>query len=308
MSSTLRRFGMLAVVTACLSTVLVGTGAAAQNRPEFIVLPGAQSAEGIAAGNGFEFFAGELFTGDIFRGDARRGTAELFIDAPAGRLAVGMSYDRAHKLLVVAGGIGQGHVYDTRTGDTVATYQFAPAGMSFVNDVALGRDGAWFTDSTRPVLYFVPISARGVPGEFVELPLSGPAAQIVGDFNLNGIVAARGGRTLIVAHSGTGELYTVDPASGASAVIDGVDVPNVDGLVLSGSRLWAVQNFSNQISRIRLAGDLSSGTVEKVITSELFQIPSTAARLGSTLAVVNAKFDTGVPPTADQFEVVLVDD
>ncbi len=34
---------------------------------------------------------------------------------------------------------------------------------------------------------------------------------------------------------------------------------------------------------------------------------ATAARLGSRLAVVNAKFDTGFPPTADQFEVVLVD-
>jgi hypothetical protein len=52
---------------------------------------------------------------------------------------------------------------------------------------------------------------------------------------------------------------------------------------------------------------LTSGVVEKVITSDLFQIPTTAARLGSRLAVVNAKFDTGFPPSADQFEVVLVD-
>jgi hypothetical protein len=28
--------------------------------------------------------------------------------------------------------------------------------------------------------------------------------------------------------------------------------------------------------------------------------------LGSLLAVVNAKFDTGIPPTADQYEIVLV--
>jgi hypothetical protein len=34
---------------------------------------------------------------------------------------------------------------------------------------------------------------------------------------------------------------------------------------------------------------------------------ATAVRLGSRLAVVNAKFVTGFPPTADQFEVVLVD-
>jgi hypothetical protein len=86
-----------------------------------------------------------------------------------------------------------------------------------------------------------------------------------------------------------------------------VSVPNVDGIVLEAGRLWAVQNFSNQVSRIRLAPDLSSGVVEAVITSPLFQIPTTAARFGSRLAVVNAKFDTGIPPSATQFEVIVVD-
>jgi hypothetical protein len=61
------------------------------------------------------------------------------------------------------------------------------------------------------------------------------------------------------------------------------------------------------VSRIQLRPDLSSGVVEEVITSELFQVPTTAARFGSRLAVVNAKFDTGIPPTADQYEVILVD-
>jgi hypothetical protein len=68
-----------------------------------------------------------------------------------------------------------------------------------------------------------------------------------------------------------------------------------------------VQNFNNQISRMRLAPDLAAGVVEGVITSELFQVPTTAARFGRRLAVVNAKFDTGIPPTADQYEVIVVD-
>jgi hypothetical protein len=83
-------------------------------------------------------------------------------------------------------------------------------------------------------------------------------------------------------------------------------VPNVDGIVLQGRRLWAVQN-TNQVTRIRLAPDLSAGVVEEVITSALFQVPTTAALFGSRLAVVNAKFDTGLPPTATQFEVIVVD-
>jgi len=281
---------------------------AAARPAELIVLPGASSAEGIAAGRGATFYAGDLFAGDIFRGNLQRGTAELFIDAPAGRMAVGMAADLPHQLLFVAGGFtGQAYVYDTRSGATVASYQLGDPATSIINDVAVTKRGAWFTDSLQARLYFVPVSPTGVPAPtFRTLELSGPAADTSGAFNLNGIQATPSGKTLIVAHSTTGQLYTVNPTTGASATIAGVSVPNVDGIVLEGRRLWAVQN-TNQVTRIRLAPDLASGVVEEVITSDLFQTPTTAARFGSRLAVVNAKFDTGIPPTADQYEVVLVD-
>jgi sugar lactone lactonase YvrE len=292
----------LAVVSA------LAVSAAAATRAGVIVLPGASSAEGVAAGRGTTFYAGDLFGGDVFRGDVQHGTAEMFVDAPTGRMALGMAADVAQDLLFVAGGFtGQGYVYDTRTGDTVATYQFASPPATVINDVALTTDGAWFTDSAQANLYFVPVSATGVPGPFTTLALSGPAADTSGDFNLNGIQATSDGKTLVVAHSGNGSLYTVDPASGESATIAGVSVPNVDGIVLQGKRLWAVQNADNQVTRIRLSPHLTSGVVEEVITSDLFQFPTTAARFGSRLAVVNAKFDTGFPPTADQYEVVVVD-
>jgi sugar lactone lactonase YvrE len=298
-----------AAVSLLVPLVLVATvavPAAASRTAEVIVLPGASSAEGIAAGRGPTFYAGDLLLGDIFRGDIRRGTAELFIDAPDGRNALGMAADLRHGLLFVAGGFtGQGYVYDLRTGATVASYQFATPPATVINDVAVTRRGAWFTDSLQGQLYFVPVSRAGVPGPSQTLALSGPAADTSGEFNLNGIQAARGGKTLIVAHSTNGELYTVDPTSGASATIAGVSVPNVDGIVLEGRRLWAVQN-TNQVTRIRLSRQLRSGVVDKVITSELFQTPATAARFGRRLAVVNAKFDTGFPPTADHYEVVLV--
>jgi sugar lactone lactonase YvrE len=271
------------------------------------VLRGADSAEGIAKGHGATFYAGELFTGDIYRGNLRRGTAKKFIDAPDGRNALGMAFDRRHDLLFVAGGqTGQAYVYNTRSGKTVASYQLGSAGTSLINDVTVTRKGAWFTNSFQSVLYFVPLNKHGRPGTFQTLQLSGPAAVLSGDFNLNGIRAAHHGRTLIVAHSAAGALYTVDSRSGASAAIAGISVPNVDGIELSGKKLWAVQNASNQISRVRLKSDLTAGVVVKVITSDLFQTPTTAARFGKVLAVVNAKFDTGFPPTADQYEVVLV--
>jgi hypothetical protein len=279
---------------------------------EVIVLPGASSAEGIAAGPETTFYAGDLRQGDIFRGDLQHRTAELFINAPQGRMAMGMAADVAHDLLFVAGGrTGQGYIYNTRSGATVASYQFGDPPTSLVNDVALSNDGAWFTDSFQPRLYFVAVSQAGVPeATFRILAVSGPAAAISpisGRVNLNGIQATTNGEALVVAHSVNAQLHTVDPTTGVSATIAGVSLPNVDGIVLEERRLWAVQNLSNQVSQIRLGPDLSSGVVEEVITSELFRVPTTAARVGSRLAVVNFKPNTGFPPNADQYEVIVVD-
>ena len=265
-----------------------------------IVLDGANSAEGVAAGNGTTFYAGELATGDIFQGDIRTGTAAQIIAAPAGRMAVGMKFDAGSNLLFVAGGaMGEAYVYNTATRQPVAEITLAPG---FINDVALTPDGAWFTNSAAAELYFVPVSHHGELGDVVTLPLSGPAADAGDQFNLNGIASAKGGRVLFVAHSGNGEIYTVNPDTGDSALVEGVSVPNVDGILVQGQRLWAVQNFSNQISRIDLANNFSSGVIEDVITSPLFDIPATAALFGNQLAAVNAQFMQPASP----YEVVLV--
>jgi sugar lactone lactonase YvrE len=286
--------------------IALAVPAAASRPAPVIVLPGASSAEGIAAGRGATFFAGDLFRGDIFRGNFQRGTAKLFIDVPDGRMAVGMALDPARRLLFVAGGFtGQAYVYDIRTRATVASYQFGDPQASLINDVAVTKRGAWFTDSKQAKLFFVPMSRAGELGPFRTLALSGPAADTSGEFNLNGIRATAGGKTLIVAHAANGTLHTVDTRTGESTTIAGISVPSVDGIVLQGRRLWAVQN-SNQVTRIRLGPRLRAGVVERIITSERFQVPATAARHGRWLAVVNAKFDTGIPPTADQYEVVVV--
>lgn len=274
--------------------------AAAPYEDPVIELAGAAGAEGIAAGKGTTFYAGDRRLGDIYRGEIGDDEAELFIDAPAGRQAIGMKFDPRSDLLFVAGGsTGMAYVYDTTTGELVEEYTLAPG---FINDVALTPEGAYFTNSAAGFLYFIPVK-HGEPGAVVPIGLSGPASDTSSGFNLNGIASVQGGNTLIVAHSGNGELYTVDPDSGESALIEGVSVPNVDGILVQGHQVWAVQNQINQISRIRLSGDLSSGTVVDVIENVLFVTPTTAALFGNTLAVVNAKFAV---PTATEFEVVLV--
>lgn len=293
--------------------VLVSVGfagpAAGRSFPETITLPGATSAEGIATGRGSSFFAGDLIKGDIYRGDLRSGAVSLFVDAPDGRMALGLKVDVPHDLIFVAGGFtGQGYVYSARTGEDVAVLSLAdPALGTAINDVIVADGAAWFTDSAQPHLYRVAIGADGSIGAPTTLVVTGPAAHLTGPFNMNGIAATANGKTLIVAHSADGALYTVDPATGASGAIAGANVPNVDGILFETGRLWAVQNLSNQVTELRLSSDLASATVERIITSDRFQIPTTVARDGSRLAVVNAKFDTGFPPTATSFEVVIVD-
>ena len=265
-----------------------------------IELDGATSAEGIAAGEGKTFYAGELTTGDIFRGDIRKGTATRFIDAPAGRAAAGMKADTCNDLLFVAGaGTGKAFVYNTDSGKPVADVKLGPG---FINDVTLTGDGAWFTNSMAAELYFLPVGDGGKLGKVQTLKLSGPAAELTQGFNLNGIAATRNGKTLIVAHSTNGALYTVNPKTGRSAVIKGVSVPFVDGILAHGDDVWAVQNILNQIARIDLTSDLSSGVLRDTIKSPDFNVPTTVARFGNTLAAVNAQFNQ--PPSP--FEVVLV--
>jgi len=300
---------LLALVLLVASPVpaIAATAATVARPDEVIVLPGATSAEGIAAGAGSTFYAGDLYKGTIYRGDVRRGTATRFIDAPDRRAAWGMKADLRHGLLLVAGGpTGQAYIYSTRTGATVATYQLGAAGVSIINDVALVPGGAWFTDSARAKLYFVPVSAEGIPGATRTLDVTGPAADVTGAFNVNGIQATPDGRTLIVSHTQNARVNTVNPVTGISAPIEGAEVPNADGILLNGHQLWVVQNRNNKIMRFQLSADLGHATPDKAITSRAFGVPTTAALFGDRLAAVNSHFDTGTPPTSSTYEVIVV--
>jgi sugar lactone lactonase YvrE len=303
-------------------TLIVGFGiaGAAQAKPvaRSIPLPVDFQPEGIATGAGSSFYVGSMRSGDIYRGNLRTGRGAVFVDAPPGRAALGLKVDRARHLIFVAGGAnGAAYVYSSRTGAPVASYQFASGGGTLVNDVVVTKRAAYFTDSFRPVLYEVPLGRGGRLGPARTISLSGPAATIDanGGFNLNGIAATRNGKTLIVDHSALGALFRVNPRTGASAAID-VDglVPGTpDGVLLSGHTLWVVENFANTVVGVRLRHDLSAGTITRTITSPLFEVPTAVAKHGHRLAVLNAKFDLGLPPPfgpgappGTPFEVVVV--
>jgi sugar lactone lactonase YvrE len=255
--------------------------------------------EGIALGTGSTFYVGSLRSGDIYRGDLRSGTGAIFAHGPEGSAALGMKVDVPRGLLFVAGGVtGDAYVYSTATGALLATLHLARPGSSLVNDVVVTRTAAWFTDSFASALYRVPLTRAGVLGSPTTVYLTGPAATLTQGFNLNGIATTPDERTLIVDHSDLGQLFTIDPATGASAAIavDGLPAGAIDGILLQGRTLWVVENFANALARVTLSPDLRSGTITRTIRTDAFHVPTAVARHGSRLALVNARFDLGFPP------------
>jgi hypothetical protein len=314
----MRRF-LSAVLCAAVCAVagpLLVSPASATRAPGTIPLPVDFQPEGIAVGRGDTFYVGSLRSGDIYRGHLRTGAGALFVDT-GGRQAVGMRVDEARELLFVAGGAG-GHVYvySTRDGSQVADIVVGGPN-TFTNDVALTRHAAYFTDTFAPLIHKVPYG-RGWFGTPEAIRVTGPAGvSDPGTFGLNGIDVTADGSMLVVNHTNEGIIALVDPATGLSREITltgGSLVPATpDGLQLEGRWLYVVENFANKIAKIKLSGDLTSGRIVRTITSDLFEVPSTAAVKGNLLAAVNAKFDLGLPPPfstgappGTPFEVVTV--
>src|SRR6478672_1078805 len=80
--------GLVALAALLIPAPVASAGQAqSEDESKVILLDGAKGAEGIAAGEGSTFFAGDLATGDIYRGDIHKDTAKKFIDAPDGRVA-----------------------------------------------------------------------------------------------------------------------------------------------------------------------------------------------------------------------------
>ena len=265
--------------------------------PDTIALPDGWQPEGIAVGDGPTFFVGSIPTGAVYRGDLRSGTGSVLVQGASGRSATGLKYDRG--LLYVSGAAtGKAFVYSATTGSLIHEYQLATGGgATFINDVVVTKDAAYFTDSSRAVIYKLPLAAGGTPAQAAQtLTLSGDF-QLAAGFNLNGIVASPDGEVLIAVQTNTGKLFRIDPNTGVTHTIDlgGATVTNGDGLLLQGKTLYVVQNVDNRISVVRLAPDFARGTVTGSISSPNFDTPTTIALFGSLLYAVNARFST--PPT-----------
>jgi sugar lactone lactonase YvrE len=307
----LRRVLVLLVMAA---VVAAPATAGAATFPDTIRLPDGFQPEGIAAGRGTSLYVGSIPTGAVWKGDARTGRGDVLVQGREGRSAIGIEVDRRNRLFVSGGATGKAFVYDAGTGADLASYQLAPADApaTFVNDVAVTDRAAYLTDSRLQQLYVLPLGRHGSLPDQDEvriLPLTGALAYTpaLTDVDLNGIVAARGGRVLLAVQTSTGTLFRINPRSGDTQAVDlgGATLEAGDGLLLAGRVLFVVQNRLNKVAVVLLSGSLDRGRVVAELTDPDFDVPTTIAFTAGRLYAVNARFGTAGPQPA-RYDIVRV--
>ena len=303
---------VLAMPAGAAPTASSGTATTSANAldlfPTEIALPDGWLPEGIAINLlPFAFF-GSRADGDIYRVNLITGDGTVFSQGPD-TPSVGLKVDLRARLFVAGGTGGDARVVNAITGQILASYTFGNT-PTFVNDVVLTPEAAWFTDSQQPFLYKVPFGRFGsLPSqdEVVHLPLGGNEYVHMPGFNLNGIARTPDGEALLVIQSPTGFLFRVDTSTGIATRVDlgGAVLVNGDGLLLSGRTLFVVQNRDNQVAVVRLNSAGTAGEVTEYLTDPRFDVPTTVAAFGNRLYLPNARFTTPPTPTTPYNAVAI---
>ena len=179
-----------------------------------------------------------------------------------------------------------------------------PFEAGLLNDAVVTPEAVDISDSFVPRIAVVPLGDDGAgpaPDEAFVLPITGDL-QYGDGFNANGIAATPAG--LVLIHSGEGQLYRVDPTTGASTLIDTGDAALTagDGLELVDQTLYVMRNrvgpsVVGEIVAVELDEDLTTGEVAGMVASEDWDVSTTVAAIGDDLWSVNARF--GTDPTPD---------
>jgi len=275
--------------------------------PTEIVLPPGFQPEGIAIGTWPFAYFGSRADGDLYRANLITGQGSVFSQGP-GTGSLGMKVDPRGRLFVAGGGAGDARVVSAVSGAVLASYQFATA-PTFVNDVVLTGDAAWFTDSQRAVLYRVPLGHHGelpVQAAVVSVPLTGDFVLQAG-FNANGIARTPDGRALLIVQSNTGLLFRVNQATGVATTVDlgGALLTSGDGILLSGHTLFVVRNQANLVAVVRLNAAGTAGSVVAPLTDPRLDVPTSAATFGDRLYLTNARFSTPPTPTTPYSAIAI---
>ena len=314
----MKRFVLVAALsTSCLLAVPAAP-ADAHQRPASYVLhgdpgdPQGSKFEGIGVDRAQRtFYVSETTGGEIHRGDVRTGRTEVWLpEGSDGRAtARGITVDRAGRVYIAGGpnstqsGGPDLWVYSPQ-GRLLAALH-VDAANPFVNDVAIGPDGAaYFTSSNAPQIFRVALE-HGRWRVTTWADATGVVPVQTG-FNLGGIVVAPDRSALVVAQGNTGRLWRFDLRSRAVSPVDAgaVDLTNADGLVLRGHTLRVIRNVDRKIATLRLdAGGRAARLVSETRTDPA-RVFTTAKIASGRLLLVDSHFDesVGVPP----YEVVTL--
>jgi sugar lactone lactonase YvrE len=299
--------------TATITTLVAPASADTGGRPASYALTGDEGGskfEGIGADQrSGAFYVSEVTGGEIHRGTAASAQTEEWLgEGRDGRFtARGVTVDEAGRVYVAGGpnGIGTGRpdvwVYSA-SGDLLTSLRL-PGDNVFVNDVAIGPDGAaYFTNSNAPEVYRVSAGASGWEASRWA-DASGTIAQLPG-FNLGGIVVSADRSALVVAQGNAGRLWRFDLADASVTLVatGGADLVNADGLVLLGSRLTVVRNFSRMLATLHLSADGRAAELVAQAATDPTRVLTTAKVLDGRLLLVDSKFDE--PVAAAPYEVV----
>ncbi len=246
------------------------------------------------------FFVGATGDGTIYRGTLNKASVTEFIPGAPGGQAAGMKVARG-KLYVAGGFVPTVTVYDIARKRRVAAFEIVGAGM--LNDLVVTKNGDVFiTDSFQPTLWHITAAqvAAGGGTQPQPIPLA-PEIEYVSDphpFNLNGIVALKGGRSLIVVQTNTRMLFRIDldedAPHGRHIQRIAVEPLDGDGLLIDGGDLVVVELTG--LTFVRLNGKADRGRVVDRRTHPSLREPSTVARARNFYLIVNPDFTNSETP------------
>ncbi|MEP7191391.1 MAG: hypothetical protein ABI903_00840 [Actinomycetota bacterium] len=248
------------------------------------------------------FFVGTVGTGTIYRATLSDAALRPFITpdpASPADSAVGMKAS-GDKLYVAGGATGSIYVYKIRTGALLARFETGAGG--FLNDLVVTSQGdVYVTDSFRPMLWHVsPAMVKAGSGTPGSINVGPEITYTANQFNLNGIVARRGGAELIVVNTFSQSLFriSVDRRRPAARTITKIDAPALggDGLLIDRGQLLVVTGNPAAVTALTLSRSDLRARAARVLTDPSLRGPSTIARAKDRYLVVNADFATNTQP------------
>lgn len=293
----------------CLGGATVPAHAEDEGRPATYLLTGDAASpvgskfEGIGADERRGvFYVSEVTGGEIHRGVAGSAATEEWLagDGAHGRFtARGITVDADGRVYIAGGpnglGTGRPDLWVYAADGTLLAALRVPGTEVFVNDVAIGPDGAaYFTNSNDPQLFRVADDGAGWHAS-LWADATGVVERRPG-FNLGGIVLSADRSAFVVAQGNVGRLWRFATTTGAVSEVatGGADLVNADGLVRQGGTLRVVRNFSRMIAMLHLSSDGGRAVLVGQEPTAADRVLTTAKVLRGRILYVDSKFDEAV--------------